>query len=354
VTHDGLPVLADALRLHYNENTAGCSPVVHAALQQMSREDIGRYPEVDDVTARVERWFDVGRGSVLITNGLDEGLQIVAQYAVWHHSAPGGRSAEPSAREVVLVEPAFEVYEVCADAVGGRIVRIPPEPEFRFPLDRILSAITPATRVIYLTDPNNPTGIGIPSGAIASIAAATPSALVLVDEAYADFSGRSSIGPLLDRQPNVVVGRTFAKAHGLAALRIGALVAHPNTIERLRPMQLPFSVNICAITALTVALDDRAYLDWYVAESARSRELIYDFCRRKRLGFWRSDANFVLVSVGPDAGTITDALRMRRILVRDKSASPGCAGCIRITAGVVSDTTAVLSAMEEILATRTR
>ncbi len=348
MTHDGLPVPADALRLHYNENTAGCSAGVLAALRAMSRADIGRYPEIDDITARTERWFDVGPGWLQVTNGLDEGIQMVAQYGALHH---GGSSAPA---EIVIVEPAFEVYESAAHAVGARVVGILPEPDFTFPIDRVLGAITPATRVVYLTDPNNPTGLGIPSGAVAAIARAAPRALVLVDEAYADFSGRTLIGPLLDQQRNVIVGRTFAKAHGLAALRIGAIVAHPDTLGGLRRMQLPFSVNICAITALQAALHDRAHLDWYVAQAAESRELIYVFCRRHRLGFWPSEANFVLISIGADAAAITAALRARQILVRDKSSSPGCGGCIRMTAGLIQDTTAALSAMEDILATRSR
>ena len=125
--------------------------------------------------------------------------------------------------------------------------------------------------MIYLTDPNNPTGLGIPGGRRRdAIAAAAPHALVLVDEAYADFSGRTLIGPLLDRQRNVIIGRTFAKAHGLAALRVGALVAHPDTLE-------PAAADRCCPSASTSARLPRstprsttaAYLDWYVAESAR-------------------------------------------------------------------------------------
>jgi histidinol-phosphate aminotransferase len=282
---------------------------------------------------------------------------MVAMCGAWHDQREDARvgaasSPRSAPAEVVIVEPAFEVYELCAETVGAAIVRVLPEPDFRFPLEQLLGAITPATRVIYLTDPNNPTGLAVPPGAVDRIAAAAPRALVLVDEAYADFSGRTLIGPLLERRRNVVVGRTFAKAHGLAALRVGALVAHPATLDRLRPMQLPFSVNVAAITALAAALDDRAYLEWYVAEAAASRELVYGFCRRHGLTFWPSEANFVLVRIGPDAGAVAAALRDRGILVRDKSASPARAGCIRLTAGVVDHTIICLSALEEALASR--
>jgi histidinol-phosphate aminotransferase len=345
-----------ALRLHLNENTAGCSAAVLTALRAMPREAIGRYPDVGPATAEVERWFGVDTGWVQLTNGLDEGIQIVAIHGATHDGRAGAPRVDPAAgrAEVIIVEPSFEVYEWCADAVGADLVRVPPEPDFRFPLDRVLASVTSRTRVVYLTDPNNPTGRGIPPGAVEDIAAAAPRAIVLVDEAYADFSGRTGIGPLLDRRRNVVVGRTFAKAHGLAALRVGALAAHPDTIDALRPMQLPFSVNIAALTALRTALRDRTYLDWYVSEAALSRERIYAFCRRHGLTFWPSEANFVLFRVGDEAPRVAAALGERHILVRDKSASPGCAGCIRLTAGVAAHTDLALSALEEILAPRTR
>jgi len=348
MSYQPTPSKVGALRLHYNENTAGCSPAVLQALRSIRREDVGLYPESIEINARVERWLGVEAGSVQVTNGLDEGIQAVGQYGARHYG--DSRAATP---EVIIVEPAFEVYEACADALGAGLVRIPPEPDFRFPLERLLASITPETRVVYLTDPNNPTGLGIPPGAVETILAAAPQALVLVDEAYADFSGRTLIG-LVDRCRNLVVGRTFAKAYGLAGLRIGAIVAHRDTISQLRRVILPFNVNCFAITALSAALADRAYLDWYVGEVAASREAIYAFCRERGLKYWLSEANFVLFHIGNEAGRLTAALAERDILVRDKSASPGCAGCIRLTAGVLDHTRRALSALEEILATSTR
>ncbi|MCC7010744.1 MAG: histidinol-phosphate aminotransferase family protein [Acidobacteria bacterium] len=333
------------LRLHFNENTAGCSEAVRTALQALIREDIACYPDAAAITAKVARWFGVDRGCVQLTNGLDEGLQMVAQYGAWHL---GDRISQP---EIVVVEPAFEVYESCAEAVGARLVRVPPAARFAFPIEDVIGAITPATRAMYLTDPNNPTGVGIPAEAIDRVLEAAPHALVLVDEAYADFSGRTLIGPRLDRARHLVIGRTFAKAHGLAALRIGALVGHPRTLDRLRTVQLPFSVNVAAIAALSAALDDRRHLEWYVSQSAASREAIYAFCRRRGLAFWPSEGNFVLLRVG-DAAAIAETMAAARVFVRDKSDAPGCAGCIRLTAGVLDHTRRALDVLEDILASR--
>ncbi len=259
--------MSTVLRLHYNENTGGCSPAVLAALRAMTARTSRRTRTMPRSPRVCEQWLGVGDGCVQLTNGLDEGLQVVTQYAVWHPADACNGDSNPAAEtraaarpEVIVVEPAFETCALCAEAVCATVVRIPPERDFRFPLESVLDAISPATRLVYLADPNNPTGRLIPAGAVEQIAARAPRAVVLVDEAYADFSGQTSIGPLLSRHGNVIVGRTFAKAHGLAALRIGALVARRDTLDRLRPRLLPFSVNVCAAKALSAALDDRDYM----------------------------------------------------------------------------------------------
>lgn len=342
-----------AIRLHYNENTAGCSPAALEALRSMSREDVGDYPDYEQITAHTARWLGISPEWVQLTNGLDEGLHAVAQHAAWHSDAAASHSGPGERAQFILPEPTFEMFEEFADIVRAELTRIPPGPDFEFPLARVLEAVQPRTRAIYLVDPNNPTGLPLPSGAAEAIASAAPQAIVFVDEAYADFSGRTMIGPSLDRYRNIVVGRTFAKGHGLAGLRVGALVAHPSTLDRVRQMLPPFNVNICAVRALGAALDDHAFLEWTVAQAAESRTLIEAMCGRQNLKYWPSAGNFVLVRIGDHAGAVAGALAARGILVRDKSAAPGCEGCLRITAGIVEHTTTMLAALEDILASRT-
>jgi histidinol-phosphate aminotransferase len=338
------PSPTGALRLHLNENTAGCSPAVLAALHSIGRTDTSEYPDYSKVTSQCESYFGVGPGWTQLLNGLDEGLHVVAQAA---------RLAQPNF-EAIVIEPAFEMYAACIAAVDGRQVTVSAPPDLSFPINDVMAAITERTRLIYLCDPNNPSGVPIPEGQIEQIAESAPDATVLVDEAYADFSGRTVIGPLLERQRNIVVGRTFAKAHGLAALRVGALIAHPDALAPLRRVLPPYSVNICAVVALQAALDDRAYIDWYLSQAAQSRESIYAWCRKRSLPFWQSEGNFVLVRVGDSAPELVKALAADGIYIRDKSGQPGCAGCIRITAGVVQDTRRCLDALEGWYATRIR
>jgi histidinol-phosphate aminotransferase len=330
------------VRLHLNENTAGCSPAVLAALRTLSAEEIGRYPEYRATRAAAAEWLNVKPASVLLTNGLDEGILAVALAGV--RERPGAR--------FVQVDPTFEMFEEFASMVGATLDRVPPEPDLSFSLDHLLARVTDDTRVIYLVDPNNPTGQPLPDGAAALVAASAPEALVLVDEAYADFSGRTHIGPLLERHPNLVVGRTFAKGHGLAGLRIGALVAAPATIARLRRFIPPFNVNIAAARALEAALTDDGYVRGYAAEAAESQRLLTSFCTARGLSVWPSAGNFVLARFGDRSGDVTRALASLGIDVRDKSAAPGCAGCIRFTTGLVADTTRLIAALEDLLAPR--
>jgi histidinol-phosphate aminotransferase len=330
------------LRLHLNENTAGCSPRVFEAISRLTREDAAFYPSYGEVTAAVAAYLEVDPSWVLVVNGLDEGLQAAATACLL-------RGADGRARDAVIVEPAFEMYAACADAVGGRLVRIPPVPDFSFPLDDVLAGMTADTGVVYLASPNNPTGLAAPGDALRTMAARLPAdALIFLDEAYAEFAEEDFLREL-PSVPNMVIGRTFAKAHGLAAIRAGAVVAAPHVIARLRRVVAPYSVNVFASTAMVAALSDRAYLEWYRSQVRRSRDLFYAACERLGLTCWHSQANFVLIRIGDRAQEVVQRLAERRIFVRDRSSQPGCGGCVRITAGIVSHSERCIAALEEIL-----
>jgi histidinol-phosphate aminotransferase len=336
------PAPAAGLRLHLNENTAGCSPSVLAALQAVTRQQAAWYPDYDEAIAACAARFAVPPDAVLLTNGLDEGILSVSITAL--------RRANSQAGESVIIVPAFDMYAICAAAAGGRIVQIPLRMDFSFPVNDVLAAIRPETRLIFLTNPNNPTGRLIPRDAVLAVAAAAPGALVFVDEAYADFSGETLIGaPELTGLPNVIVGRTFSKAYGLAGLRVGALIGHPGTLEPVRQVVPPYSLNIYATVAVCAALGDLEYYRWYLQQVAASKALLYAAFDRLGVRYWHSAANFVLADFGSEARRVIDALAARHIHVRDRSSDPACLGCVRITAGAIADTQPFITALEEIL-----
>jgi histidinol-phosphate aminotransferase len=329
------------MRLHLNENTAGCSPAVLEVLRELGRTAAAFYPDYETALQAAADHLGVPVDHVLLTNGMDEGILAAAIAACRDHS-----NGVP---EAIGVSPAFDEYEICTTAVGGRMVTVPLDDDFDLSPEAIRVALTPRTRIVFLANPHNPTGRTIPLDTLRALAKDVAPAMLFVDEAYADFSGETMIdGAMLAALPNLVVGRTFSKAYGLAGLRIGVLVATPATLAPMRRAVPPYSVNAWAAAALPVAIADRAYRDWYLEQAAASRALLMEACVRLGLPTWPSAANFVLLRV-PDAPATVKGLAARGVIVRDRSGDAGCGQCIRITAGIVEDTRRAISALEEVL-----
>jgi len=337
------PELYDGLRLHQNENTGGCSPRVLEALAGLTRENLAFYPPYAEATEACARHLGVDANCVALVNGLDEGIMSAA---IAYLRPAAGNAGVP---EAVVPEPAFEIFRFDTSVAGGRLVQVMPKPDFEFPLDEVLAAITPATRVVFLTNPNNPTGVSVPFDAIRAVAKAVPAqAIVFVDEAYADFAGRSFIAEL-PAFPNVIVGRTFSKAYGLAAIRIGALVGAPEVLDPIRYATPVYSVNIAAVVALQAALADQDYVNDYLQQVKTSKALLYAACDRLQLRYWPSDANFVLVRVGVRIDDVIRGAKERGVYLRNRAAEPGCEGCLRIATGIVEHTKRGIAAIEEVL-----
>ena len=336
------PELYEGLRLHQNENTGGCSPRVIEALARLRPDQIGFYPPYTAATAAVAKYLGVPTDKITLLNGLDEGIMAVA--VAYLRADVGGPQLE-----AVVPEPAFEIFRFDTAVAGGKLVQGMPHADFSFPLDEVLAAITPNTRVVFVTNPNNPTGTDVPLDAIRAIARRVPpGAIVFVDEAYAEFAGVSFI-PHLDAFPNVVVGRTFSKAFGLAGLRIGCIVGAPQTMDAVRRAVPVYSVNVAAAVAVIAALGDLDYLHGYLRQVDESKQLLYAACDRLGLGYVKSHSNFVLVRAGDRAGALVKGALAKGIYLRDRSTEPGCAGCLRIATGIVEHTRRAIAVMEEVL-----
>ena len=336
------PELYDGLRLHQNENTGGCSPRVIEALARLRPEEIGFYPPYAGATAAVAGYLNVAPDRITLLNGLDEGIMALA--VAYLRAEIGGPQLE-----AIVPEPAFEIFRFDTAVAGAALVQVMPKPDFAFPLDEVLAAVTPNTRVVFLTNPNNPTGVGMALDDIRTIARRIPpGAVVFVDEAYAEFSGVSFI-PELDAFPNVVVGRTFSKAFGLAGLRIGAIVGAPATVDPIRRAVPVYSVSIAAVAAVQAALGDPDHLHDYLRQVRESKALVYAACDKLGLTYVKSQSNFVLVGAGDRTDMLVKGAFARGIYLRDRSTEPGCAGCLRIATGIVEHTRRALAVMEEVL-----
>ena len=339
----GYPDPGDGLRLHLNENTGGCSPRVLEAIQRVRTTDVSTYPSYTELVHACARHFDVDPDWVLLTNGLDEGILMAA---VAHIARARVHDAE-----TIIPLPAFDPYPNSTAAVGATAVRVPAQPDFAFQTEAVLAAITPRTRIIFLNTPNNPTGRLIAIDDLQRIIEAAPHAIVLIDEAYIEFGGTSFL-PHLARYPNVLIGRTFSKAYGLAGMRVGVVIGQPEALDPVRVVTLPFNINAVAMAATLAALQDRDFLPRYAAQVAESRQRLAAACRRLGLEYWDSAANFLLVRVGDDVATFVRTLASRGVHVRDRSKDPSTPGCVRITAGVLDHTEAAVEALDAAVTAR--
>ncbi|HEY2018771.1 MAG TPA: histidinol-phosphate transaminase [Bryobacteraceae bacterium] len=326
---------SDKLRLDFNENTVGCSPRVIAAIKdRLTAESLAVYPEYGEAKAAVARYFRVRPEQFVFTNGTDEAIQVLINAYV------------DDGQEVVVLKPAYAMYRFYAEVAGARIKEVAyPLPGMEFPLQEVLDAITPETRAVLIANPNNPTGTGVSLLGIERILHRARKAVVMVDEAYYEFSGVTALYEI-ERVPNLFVCRTFSKVFGMAGMRLGCLFSHEANVALLHKAQSPYSVNSLAVLAAQAAVEDTSYIETYVAEVLAARELLCLGLEQLNVRYVPSSANFVLGDFGIRAIEVRDALRGQGILVRDRSYE--APGCVRITVGTREQTRRLLAALQEI------
>ena len=324
----------DALRLDFNENTFAPSPRVLERLQAITAEGLTRYPERTGVEAIVAKKFGFQPEQVLLTNGVDEAIHLVCVAFL----DPGD--------EALICTPGFFMYDVSMEMMTpGGVRRIQSDESLTFPFARMLAAITPRTKLIMVASPNNPTGAVVSRDQLLALAAAAPDAVMMVDEAYYHFFGETTFGDV-DAFPNLLVARTFSKAYGLANLRIGMVVGDPRLIGYLKKVSSPYNVNGVALDVLPAALEDDAYIDWYVEQIRAGRERMEAGLTALGIEYFPSEANFLLMKIGEQHKELVAAMRARGVLLRDRSTDPGCNGFVRITIGVYDQVEQGLAALK--------
>ena len=328
----------DSLRLDFNENTLACSPKVREVLASISSGDLTRYPEREPVEAIVAAHLGPDAAEqVVLTNGVDEAIHVLFETFL------------EEGDELLLPVPTYTMYEVYASATDARVVAVQADDDLEFPFERLLAAITPRTKIIAVANPNSPSGTVATRAQLVELAAKATHAVLLVDEAYFHFHGETMID-LIGIVPNLIVARTFSKAYGLAGLRLGLLVGSVDLMRWVRRVLSPYSVNSLALACLPPALDDKAYIDWYVGEVLAARadfEAALDAACVRR---WPSRANFVLVDIGPQHAEFVRLMRAVGVLVRDRSTDPGCDGRVRITIGTREQMTQAIVALNQTVA----
>ncbi|HWA15228.1 MAG TPA: aminotransferase class I/II-fold pyridoxal phosphate-dependent enzyme, partial [Gemmatimonadales bacterium] len=277
---------------------------------------------------------------VLVGNGSNELIQAALTVTVGEGTP------------VIAPAPTFSLYRLLTGVLGGRYVSVPLGSEFRYDIAALVAAARrEQARVVVLNSPNNPTGSALPAGAVERFLAETD-ALIVCDEAYQEFGGPSAV-PLLRQSPRVVVLRTFSKAMGMAGLRFGYALAHPDVAREIAKAKLPYNVNAITLAAAEVAFEQQERFITRARDTVAERERLFaGLARIEGLHPFPSTANFVLFRC--DRVPATDVFRRllteAGILVRDVSSGQGLAECLRVSVGTREDSEAVLAALRSIFA----
>ena len=324
------------LRLDFNENTSGCSPKVLDALRDISVEDICMYPDYGNFRKELALYLDTGSKNVLPTNGTDEAIKVVMDTFL------------EKGDEVIIPEPTFTMFKVYADIVEANITNVLYNDDLSFPTQKLLEKITDKTKLVVLVNPNNPTGTTISEQDIISVLEKAKDAIVLVDEAYSQYYGKSCKG-FVEKYSNLIVTQTFSKAFGLAGLRLGCIISSEAIITNLEKVISPYSVNNLALIAASAAMKDEEFISNYVEEVRESRQYVQKELEKLGIKVFSSEANFMMADFGERCNYVLLQLRERGILVRDRSTYPLLKNCIRIGIGTMEQSRVLIEAIKNII-----
>lgn len=328
------------VKLASNENPLGPSPRVISAIRA-ELDELTRYPDGNGFVLKqmlAER-CGVNVNQVTLGNGSNDILELVARA----YLAPG--------LNAVFSEHAFAVYPIATQAVGAQAKAVPAR-QWGHDLDAMRAAIDERTRVVFIANPNNPTGTWFDAKALDSFLAGVPEdVLVVLDEAYIEYAEDGELPDglaFLAAHPNLLVSRTFSKAYGLAALRVGYAICSAQIADVLNRVRQPFNVNSLAQAAACAALDDRDYLAQSRACNAAGMQQLEAGFKQLGLEWIPSKANFIAVDFGRDAAPINQALLRQGVIVRPV-AGYGMPTFLRVSIGTEAENARFLDVLSKVL-----
>ncbi len=338
--------IRDAVKLASNENPLGAGDKARQVIESLTGE-LARYPDGGGYELRgaLSEHHGLDPDCITLGNGSNDVLDLIARTFL----APG--------YEAVFSQHAFAVYPICTQAVGA-VSKVASAhdgsrgPRFGHDLEAMLKLVGERTRVVFIANPNNPTGTWLSSDELQGFVAAIPRHVILViDEAYFEYVeevGHPDASQWLSRYPNLIVTRTFSKAYGLAALRVGYCLSHPELAELLNRVRQPFNVNSLALAAACAALSDQAHIERSVAVNREGMAQLIEGFTALGLEYIPSAGNFLCVEVGETAAGIDAALQREGCIVRPVG-NYGMPNHLRVTVGLAEENRRLLSALRGLL-----
>ncbi|MEM7448427.1 MAG: histidinol-phosphate transaminase [Myxococcota bacterium] len=328
------------IKLASNESPFGMSPQARTALTEAS-DDLHRYPDPNayDLRHSLAKHYEVLPEEVAVGNGSNELLDIAC------------RTFASSEHHAVFGTPSFVCYRLGCIAANVPYTEVPLREHLYWNVDDLLQAVRPDTSLMFVANPNNPTGTHMPEAALRTLVTELPPhVLLVVDEAYVEFADAPDFVSALNLRhlrKRLAVTRTFSKAHGLAALRVGYLIGTPDAVELINRVRAPFSCNMLGQIAARASLRDADHLNRYLAMNAAQREALTRGLEQMGLRVARSQTNFVLVQVGSSGRDVYERLLRSGIIVRPMS--PPIEEWIRISVGLPGENESLLATLPQVL-----
>lgn len=333
-----LPGINRTIKLSSNEGAFGVPPGAQSAIHRAA-EEVFRYPDggADALREAIGRRWGLDPARIVCGAGSDD---LIYQFCL-AYGGPG--------RDIVMSAHGFSIYDIAGTYAGSRVIKVP-ERNLTADVDAMLAAVSPATRLVFLANPNNPTGSMLPHEEVVRLRAGLPpEVLLVVDAAYAEYVTRSDYDPgvrLVDVTDNTVMTRTFSKVFGLGGMRIGWCYAPPDVVDVLNRVRGPFNVSVAAQTAAIAALAEPGWVEKGRDHNAEWRPKLAAGLAAAGIKVWPSEGNFVLADFGaPEKAEAADAfLRKRGIIVRGVRGY-GLPNCLRVTVGTAEEVQAVIAGL---------
>jgi len=333
--------LDDIVKLASNENPRGPGERVQAAIRS-ELDALSRYPDGNGFILKqaLVNHLGVSAEQITLGNGSNDVLDLIARVAV-----------EPG-HEAVVSAHSFVVYRLAVTCAGGRLLEVPAQ-NYGADLSAMADAVTERTRVVFIANPNNPTGTWVGKAALTAFLDAVPERVwVVLDEAYFEYADESDYPDgvsLLEQHPNLIVTRTFSKIHGLAALRVGYSVSTPVFADMLNRARQPFNVNSVGLAAAAAALSDQEFVTESAALNRQGMRQLTDGLAALGLDYIPSLGNFVAFDCGRSGQEVFNAMLHKGVIVRPV-AEYGMPRHIRVSVGLPDENTRFLRALTEVLA----
>lgn len=299
--------VVNAIKLASNENPWGCSPLVLAAIRENS--DIGLYPDANGfvLKQKIAQYHDIQSDQITLGNGSNDVLDLLARVFVG------------AGDEVIFSKYAFLVYSLVTKAAGGTAV-ITPAAEWGHQLDEMAAAVNTKTKLVFIANPNNPTGTYLSAAELEQFIDRVPKdVIIVIDEAYFEYVTVDDYPDCLQwlsRYANLVVTRTFSKIYGLASLRVGYSVASEQITDLLNRVRQPFNVSTLGQVTAHAALEDQEHVEWCRRQNHSQMNRLNDFCDKRKLNYIPSVGNFVSIEFGQRTEAIYQSLLQRGVIVR--------------------------------------